>query len=202
MKGMYDFIVEPLGERYDNTIKVDGIDLVVNTNIESFRSVNNIGVVLAVPKAFKTDIGIGDQIMIHHNVFRRFYDMRGKEKNSRSYLNENMYLCSLDQIYLYKKESGNWITFGDRCFVKPICSTNEFDTSLEEPHIGIVKYDNKKLNSIGIKNEMLVTFRPQSEFEFIVDNQRLYCMKSNNIVIKHEYEGNEKEYNPSWANSS
>jgi len=46
---------------------------------------------------------------------------------------------------------------------------------------------------------MLVTFRPESEFEFIVDNQRLYCMKSNDIVIKHEYEGNEKEYNPSWA---
>lgn len=202
MKGMYDFIVEPLGERYDNTIDVDGVDLVVNTNIESFKSVNNIGVVLALPKAFKTDIGIGDQIMIHHNVFRRFYDMRGKEKNSRSYLNENMYLCSFDQIYLYKKQSGDWTTFGDRCFVKPICSTNEFDTNLEEPHIGIVKYDNKKLNSIGIKNEMLVTFRPQSEFEFIVDNQRLYCMKSNNIVIKHEYEGNEKEYNPSWANSS
>ena len=72
MKGMYDFIVEPLGERYDNTIKVGDIDLVVNTNVESFKSVNNIAVVLALPKAFKTDIGIGDQIMIHHNVFRRF----------------------------------------------------------------------------------------------------------------------------------
>ena len=199
MKGMYDFIVEPLGKRYNNTVDIEGVDLVVNTSIESFKSVNNIGVVLAPPKAFKTDISIGDQIMIHHNVFRRFYDMRGNEKNSRSYLNENMYLCAFDQIYLYKKDGGDWITFGDRCFVKPICSTNEFDTDLEEPHIGIVKYDNKKLNSIGIKNEMLVTFRPESEFEFIVDNQRLYCMKSNDIVIKHEYEGNEKEYNPSWA---
>ena len=202
MKGMYDFIVEPLGKRYNNTVDIDGVDLVVNTSIESFKSVNNIGVVLALPKAFKTNIGVGDQIMIHHNVFRRFYDMRGNEKNSRSYLNENMYLCAFDQIYLYKKDGGDWITFGDRCFVKPICSTNEFDTDLEEPHIGIVKYDNKKLNSIGIKNEMLVTFKPESEFEFIVDNQRLYCMKSNNIVIKHEYEGNEKEYNPSWANCS
>ena len=202
MKGMYDFIVEPLGERYNNTIEVGGVNLVVNSSVESYKSVNNIAIVLALPKAFKTDIEVGDQIMIHHNVFRRFYDMRGKEKNSRSYLNEDMYLCSLDQIYLYKKEYGDWITFGDRCFVKPICNTNQFDTNLEEPHIGIVKYDNKKLNSIGIKNEMLVTFRPESEFEFIVDNQRLYCMKSNNIVVKHEYEGNEKEYNPSWANSS
>ena len=201
MKGMYDFIVEPLGERYDNTIKVDDVDLVVNTNIESFRSVNNIGVVLALPKAFKTDISVGDHIVIHHNVFRRFYDMKGRERNSRSYLNENMYLCSLDQIYMYKKQNGNWISFEDRCFIKPICSRNYLNQDVEEPNIGIIKYDNKLLNSIGIKNEMLVTFKPESEFEFIIDNQRLYCMKSNNIVVKHEYEGNEKEYNPSWANS-
>jgi len=27
-------------------------------------------------------------------------------------------------------------------------------------------------------------------------------MKSNDIVIKYEYKGNETEYNPSWAQSS
>jgi hypothetical protein len=27
-------------------------------------------------------------------------------------------------------------------------------------------------------------------------------MKSNDIAIKYEYQGNEKEYNPSWAKSS
>jgi hypothetical protein len=86
MKGMYDFIVEPLGKRYNNTIEVEGVNLVVNSSVESYKSVNNIAIVLALPKAFKTDIEVGDQIMIHHNVFRRFYNMRGKEKNSRSYV--------------------------------------------------------------------------------------------------------------------
>ena len=45
-------------------------------------------------------------------------------------------------------------------------------------------------------------YTPYGEWEFIIDNQRLYCMKSNDIVIKYEYKGNETEYNPSWANSS
>jgi hypothetical protein len=27
-------------------------------------------------------------------------------------------------------------------------------------------------------------------------------MKSNDIVIKYEYKGDEKEYNPSWSKSS
>ena len=48
---------------------------------------------------------------------------------------------------------------------------------------------------------MVVGFTPESEFEFVIDNERLYCMKSNDIVIKYEYEGNETKYNPSWTNS-
>ena len=31
--------------------------------------------------------------------------------------------------------------------------------------------------------------------------KRLYCMKSNDIVIKYERQGNETEYNPRWAQS-
>jgi len=42
-------------------------------------------------------------------------------------------------------------------------------------------------------------FTPYSEFEFIIEGERLYCMKSNDIALTHEYQGNEKEYNPSWA---
>ena len=47
-----------------------------------------------------------------------------------------------------------------------------------------------------------MVFTPYSEFEFIIEGERLYCMKSNDIAITHEYEGNEEEYNPSWAKSS
>jgi hypothetical protein len=48
----------------------------------------------------------------------------------------------------------------------------------------------------------LVGYTPFGEFEFIIDGERLYCMKSNDIVIKYEYKGNEVEYNPGWAKSS
>ena len=48
----------------------------------------------------------------------------------------------------------------------------------------------------------VIGYKPFGEFEFIVDGKRLYCMKSNDIVIKYERQGNEVEYNPSWAQSS
>ena len=195
MKGMYDFIVEPLGERYDNTIKVGDVDLVVNTNIESFKSVNNVAVVLALPKAFKTDICIGDQIMIHHNVFRRFYDMRGKEKNSRSYLEEDKYIVSEDQIFLYKQKE--YKAMPGFSFVKPLKAIDNFNIEDERPLIGVVKYSDGTFNK-----EELVGFRPGSQYEFIIDNERLYRVMNNFITIKYEYQGNEEEYNPSWAQGS
>ena len=201
MKSIFSFIVKPVGERYDNTKKVGDKELILNTKIESFKSVNNIAEVVNVPMAFKTDIKVGDKIIIHHNVFRRFYDMKGKQKNSRSYYKEDLYFVEQDQIYLYG-DYGNWKTYGDRCFVKPIKNIDQFKIQKEQKHIGILKYGNSSLEDLKITPGDLVGFKPYGEYDFIVDDQRLYCMKSNDIVIKYEYRGNETEYNPSWAKSS
>jgi hypothetical protein len=40
MKSLYDFIVEPIGERYDNVKKIGDKKLVLNTKIESWKFVN------------------------------------------------------------------------------------------------------------------------------------------------------------------
>ena len=64
-----------------------------------------------------------------------------------------------------------------------------------------MKYPNSFLEDQGITNGTVVTFRPNSEFEFIVGDERLYCMKSIDIVLNHGHKENEEEYNPSWAKS-
>ena len=200
MRSIFSFIVEPLGERYENSIKVDNKELLLNTKIESFKSVNNVAVVIATPLAFKTKIKEGDLVVIHHNVFRRFYDIRGKSKNGMSYFKDNKYFCNADQIYLYKNDK-EWIAFNDRCFVKPIKNNDCFKANKERELIGILKYGNESLNKLKINPGDLVGYTPNGEYEFIVEGQRLYCMKSNDIVIKYGYKGDEVEYNPSWAQS-
>jgi hypothetical protein len=72
----------------------------------------------------------------------------------------------------------------------------------EQYLIGILKYGNSALEVLGINEGDLVGYTPNGEYDFVVDGKRLYCMKSNDIVIKHERQGNEKEYNPRWAHSS
>ena len=198
MKSIHDFIVKPIEGRYNNTVKVNEIDLIVNTRIEEFKSVSKVAEVVALPLAINTKIKVGDKVIVHHNVFRRFYDIRGNEKNSRSFIKEDMYACSPEQIYMYGANK----THLDYCFVKPLVSHDIFSLDKEKPLVGILKYGNKELASVGINEEDLVSFRPESEFEFIIDGELLYCMKLNNIVAKHGRKGNEEEYNPSWAKSS
>ena len=198
MKSLFDFIVEPVGQRYSNEIKVGDKSLIINTKAESFKSVNNIAKVIEIPKVFKTSIKVGDLIMIHHNVFRRFYDVRGNEKNSKAYFKDNLYFVQLDQVYLYKRKD-KWKAFGDRCFVSPIKDEVDIHNWLEQNLIGVLKYGNSALEALEINEGDLVGYTPYGEYDFIVDGRRLYCMKSNDIVIKYERQGNEVEYNPSWA---
>ena len=198
MKSVYNFVVTPIGERYNNTKKVEGGDLILNTEIFNHQFVNRIAKVISTPIIGDTDIKPGDEVIVHHNVFRRWHNIRGEEKNSRSYLTENMYLVNYDQIFLLKYcssfDDNNWYAPKGFCFVKPLKAKDQFNIDEERPLIGIVKYSD---GTVEVND--LVGFRPSSEYEFVIDGERLYRVLSNFITIKYEYQGDEEEYNPSWA---
>ena len=195
MQSLFNFIVKPKNERYDNKKYIDGQELLLNTEISDHRYISRVGIVTATPKSEKTEIQVNDEVILHHNVFRRWYDVRGKEKNSKSYYKEHEYFVTSDQIFLYKR-NGKWQAPKGFCFVKPILSNNILLNEKEVPLRGIIKYVDKELNDI--EKEDLVGFTPSSEYEFIVDGERLYRVPTNSISIKYERQGTEKEYNPSW----
>ena len=196
MKAPFDFVIEPKGSRYNNITKVGDKDLIINTEIFNHQFVNREAIVKSVPTAYKTKIKPGDTIITHHNVFRRWLDVKGREKNSRSFFNENTYLIKEDQIFLYKRND-KWKATDGYCFVQPIKQRNSLDVETEEQCVGIVKYTDG-VNEIGD----LVGFTPFSTYEFVIDGKRLYRVLNKFITIKYEYKGNEEEYNPSWAKSS
>ena len=135
--------------------------------------------------------------MVHHNIFRRWHDIRGVEKNSRSYIKSNLYSVNKDQIFAYRKNN-TWNALIGYCFVKPIKSNDKFDVNNEKSHVGIIKYiENNNIKNVNIGD--LVGFIPGVEYEFIINNERLYRILTQHITIKYEYKGNEKEYNPRWA---
>jgi hypothetical protein len=196
MKSVYNFVVKPKGDRYNNTKEIEGGSLILNTEIYNHQFVNREATVISTPIAGHTDIQAQDTVLVHHNVFRRWNDVKGREKNSRSFFNESTYFIAPDQIFLYKRHN-EWIAPNGYCFVMPLKTVDQLNMESEVPLRGIVKYSD---NTVDVGD--LVGFRPSSEYEFIIDGQRLYRVLSNFITIKYEHQGDEEEYNPSWAQSS
>ena len=193
MKSVYNFVVEPIGERYNNKKKIGNKELILNTEIYNHQFVNRLAKVISVPIIGDTNIQIDDEVIIHHNVFRRWHNQHGIEKNSRGYINENNYLVQPDQIFLYKRNE-KWIVPKGYCFIQPIKETDQLSVETERQSTGIIKYSDG-IVEVGD----IVSYRPNTECEFIIDNQKLYRVLSNLITIKYEYQGNEEAYNPSWT---
>jgi hypothetical protein len=196
VKSVYNFVVKPKGERYNNTKKFDGGELILNTDIFQHQYVNREAIVISTPIIGDTDIKPGDTVIVHHNVFRRWNDVKGVERNSKAYFNEDTYFINHEQIFLYKQED-KWMAPKGYCFVIPLKATDQFNTESEKPLQGIVKYSD---GTVEVGD--LVGYRPSSEYEFVVDGERLFRVLSNFITIKYEHQGNEETYNPSWAQSS
>ena len=192
MKSVYDFVVSPVKNRYNNTKDVDGNELILNTEIFNHQYISREAIVKAVPIIGETNIKVGDTVIVNHNIFRRWHNQYGIEKNSRSYIDKDHYLAQPNQIFLYKKS--DWVAQKGYCFVIPIKSTDSLNIEKEKHLVGIAKYTDGT-----VKQGDLIGFTPNSKYEFIIEGQKMYRLLSNFITIKYEYQGNEEEYNPSWA---
>ena len=201
MRSIYDFIISPKESRYTNSKKVGGKTLIVNTEIYNHQYVSRNAIIKSTPMIVDTNIRVGDEVIVHHNVFRRWLDIKGIERNSKSYIDENNYCVKQDQIFSYKRNN-KWLPVEGYCFVKPVKNKDTYSNQQEEELVGVIKQVDTKLKDFGIKENDLVGFIPNSEYEFVIDGQRLYRVLSNHISIKYEYQENKEEYNPSWASSS
>ena len=196
MKSVYNFVVKPIGQRYNNVKKVGDKELIVNTEIFNHQYVNRKAKVLSTPIIGDTEIEVNDNVILHHNVFRRWHNQHGIEKNSKSYFDENTYIVHPDQIFLYKR-FWEWRTTKGFCWVQPIKNKDKYSISKEQENVGIIKYSDGTFN-VGD----LVGFTPISTYEFIIEGEKLYRVYTKFITIKYEYQGNEEAYNPIRAHSS
>ena len=111
--------------------------------------------------------------------------MRGRERSGRSFFKENLFFVDLDQFFLYKHK-GEWKSHSKYCFVKPLPLEDSIilKGGKEEPLMGTIRYGNIELENLGVKVNDKVSFTPESEYEFYIDDEKLYRMFTNNITIK------------------
>ena len=181
MNSIYNFIIST-GNRYNNTVEVEDKELIVNTEIteRDAQFVNRIGTVTGLPLAIHTPVEIGDEVIVHHNVFRRWFDMKGIERNSSNYIDEDKFFVAMDQVFAYRKPGSWWMSTPGYCFVEPIIGKKtDWDTSNELELIGNIRIGNELL---GLDRGDLVGFKPDSEYEFMIDGIKLYRIYLHDIV--------------------
>ena len=186
MKSPYDFIVRPLdGRRYDNIKKIGDINFITSTSQEDHMASNRFAEVVETPIGYVGPISVGDTLLVHHNVFKIYYDMRGRDKSSGNYFQDDLFFVGDDQYFLYKHD-GQWFTHSKYCFIKPIDLKDSIikKPGTEEPLMGTISYINQELISLGLSVGDQVSFEPDSEYPFTIDGEKLYRMFTNNITIK------------------
>ena len=105
MKSPFYFIVKPVNnKRYSNTIEVGERELVVSTSQEDHMFSNRFAEVVATPVKYDGEIQKGDTLLVHHNVFKLYYDMKGREKSGKSFFKDNLFLLDEEQDEFLKTE--------------------------------------------------------------------------------------------------
>jgi hypothetical protein len=187
MQSPYCFIVQPVGgKRYSNTKEIDGVELITSTSKEDHTTTNRQGVVMSTPLYYNGPIEAGDIVIVHHNVFRLYYDMKGREKSSWSFLKDNTFLVTSDELFLYKKVNGEWKAPSPYCFVEPIKSESKdvLSVDINEALFGKMVYKNDDQENVQEGDQ--VVFSPDTEYEFRIDDRLLYRMRTQNICLIRE----------------
>tara|TARA_R100000900_G_scaffold134052_1_gene111065 strand:+ start:468 stop:1028 length:561 start_codon:yes stop_codon:yes gene_type:complete len=184
MQSPFSFIVKAYNERrYDNIKEIGGIDFITSVSKEDHTASNRFAIVVETPLKYTGPIKKGDRLLVHHNVFKYYNDMKGREKSGKSYFRDDMFFVDMDQFFMYH-DGTRWNSHGKYCFVKPVAAKDStiYKTG-EEPLVGILKYGNKQLEALGVKEGDEISFEPHSEYTFYVDGEKLYRMFTNNIMM-------------------
>ena len=194
MKPIHTFLIKPKKERYNNIKKINDTELILNSGITDHKFVSREAIIHEPPIINGKHFTRGTELYVHHNIFRRWHDVRGIERNSKSYFKDNLYFCELEQIFLYKR-NGIWKANQGFSFVKPLLNDDKFSINKEMSLTGIIKYVD---NTNNFKVNEKIGFTPDSEYEFVIEGERLYRVINNEISIRYGYKKEEREYNPSW----
>lgn len=186
MQSPFYFIVKPMkGRRYDNTKEISGVEFITSTSEENHMASNRYAEVVQVPLGYSGPISISDTLLVHHNAFKFYNDMKGRQKSGKSFFKDDLFFIEEEQFFMYHNGS-YWTACNRFCFIEPIPAIESYIKKpfTEEPLMGIIKYSNDYLRSQGVNEGDLICFSPDSEYEFTIDEQKLYRMYEHQITVK------------------
>ena len=188
-----NYIIVEVDSAYNNDKDIgNGINITVNTSIESVEHINRVAKVVKAPDF--TMLEEGDEVIVHHNIFRLRNDQMGLEVESNYWIEDNKYFVPLTEVFMYRRGDSDWKALDPYCFVKPIEQEQPeqvqgiYVKDMEDNYKGMVKntgvmaYVNESLKSLGVSDGYTIAFSNYSEYEFTIDGELYYKMATKDII--------------------
>ena len=126
MKSPFYFITRAYnGRRYDNVKSIGGIDFITSTSEEDHKASNRYAEVIETPLGYEGPIRNGDTLLVHHNVFKFYNDMKGRQQSGKSFFKDDLFFIDEEQFFMYKQD-GEWHSYDRYCFVKPVPTSESY----------------------------------------------------------------------------
>lgn len=179
MKSPLCFVVEPANGRLYDNVRENG--LIVSASKEDHTTTARFATVISTPIGYNGPIQEGDSVMVHHNTFRKYFNMKGKEVYGPAHFRDNTFL--VEDVYMYKHD-GKFYCPAPYCMVRPIKNENADDIKTTNAlllQVGELVYGNEELRALGVNDGDIVGFTQDAEYEFRVNDEILYRMFTRNI---------------------
>lgn len=197
MNPIRDIIIK-VPEAYNSSLTLkSGLVLFLDQNIKQAKDTIRYGEVLSVPGDIDLDIKIGDTLFVHHGIVV-ITVMENQPDIDSSFMidkEERLYRVPMDRSWPLAYaviRGGIFMCLEGICFIRPL-KTKKYDTSIYIPgnekelkHLGEVVYSNRGLRAKGVMEGSKVVFSKNSEYQFSVDGEELYCMFDRWILCIYE----------------
>lgn len=186
-----NYLIVEVDTTYINEKSFDDKSIITNSTIEDVSSIQREAVVVSAPEY--TILNTGDKVIVHHNIFRSKYNYKGNLTPSDYHIEGNIYFVPLSEVFMYNTPSDSYYKAIDPfVFVEPI-KLDESENFLvgiksrykgKEHRVGFIKHINKNLLDQGLNIGDKVAFKKNSEYEFNIQGNLLYKMKTSDILLK------------------
>ena len=184
------YIIIKTERTYNNTEKLNGIDITVNVDIDDVKSINRKATVVCAPKG--TNLFKGEEVIVHHNIMRETIHTDGTLDKGHFYISDNYYWLPVSEAIMKKNSNGEWETLLDFVFIRPVKEEVEdvgnglflVNRSYKgrKENKAVLAITNKNLKGVEVGDNIIFSYN--SEHEFLIDGELLYKCRIEDILAK------------------
>tara|TARA_A100000172_G_scaffold77977_1_gene62987 strand:+ start:125 stop:703 length:579 start_codon:yes stop_codon:yes gene_type:complete len=192
MRPIRDYYFIKVEKIHEDTIIVNGKELFMDTSFDELKHARQYGTVVALPvglpKGLKLDVKVGDKVYCHHFLTSeenrvKFHDDEKIFSIHWTYMYARVRKGKLKMLHQWNfvkqkvEDESNYVS-NSGIYLKPEAEDIELH--------GYVEYMNKDLKKLGVKKGDEVVFSENSEYDMIIEGEKLLRMRNFDILAKVE----------------